>query len=76
MHNPNIIFDHWQIAPIELLRSVVNEANLLASVMVMQPIIQAAISSLDTFDGTKSKFESRIESVEMQHRFWDKTACT
>ena len=31
--------------------------------MVEQPIIQAAISSIETFDGTKSKFESWIASV-------------
>ena len=38
--------------------------QLPASVMVKQPIIQAVISSVETFDGTKSKIESWIASVE------------
>ena len=32
--------------------------------MVEQPIIQAVTSSVKTFDGTKSKFELWIASVE------------
>ena len=32
--------------------------------MVDQPIIQAVISSIETSDSTKSKFESWIASVE------------
>ena len=40
------------------------KANLLALVIVEQPIIQTAVSSVETFDGTKSKFQSLNESVE------------
>ena len=32
--------------------------------MLEQPIIQAAVSSVETFNGTKSKFKSKIVSVE------------
>ena len=53
-----------QKQPIKQLRPVVNEASILASVTVQQPIIQAVISSVEMFDGTKSKFESWIASVE------------
>ena len=53
-----------EIASIEQLKPVISEAILLASVMVEQPIIQAVISSIEAFDGTKSKFESWITSVE------------
>ena len=53
-----------ETTPIEQLRPVVNEASLLASVMVEQPIIQAAVSSVGTFDGTKSKFKSWITLME------------
>ena len=42
----------------------ISEATLLTSVMVEKPIIQVVISSVETFDGTKSKFESWIASVE------------
>ena len=40
------------------MRSLVNEASYLALVIVEQSIIQAAISSVETFDGTERKFES------------------
>ena len=51
-------------APINLLEPVVSDATILASVIVEQPIIQAVISSVKMFDGTKSKFESWITSGE------------
>ena len=46
------------------LRPVLNEASLLASVTVEQPIIQAVISSLEMLGGTKSKFQSLIAYME------------
>ena len=45
-------------------RNMVNQASLLASVMMNQTIIQTAISSVKTFDGNKNKFEAWIASVE------------
>ena len=32
--------------------------------MIEQTIIQAALSSIETFNGTKSKFEASTESTE------------
>ena len=46
------------------MKPVISETYLLASVMVVQSIIQAANSSTETFDGTKSKYDSCIASVE------------
>ena len=46
------------------LRPVVSKASLLASVVMEQSIIQAAISSVETYDGTKSKSEAWTASVE------------
>ena len=40
------------------------EGSMLLSVMIEQTIIQAALSSIETFDGTKSKFEAWTESIE------------
>ena len=54
VHNPNLASNH-QVNPLE---PVVSKASLLASVMVELPIIHAAISSVEMFDGTKSKFVS------------------
>ena len=53
-----------ETASIEQLKPVISEASLSASVMVEQPIIQAVISSTETFDGTKIKFESWKTLVE------------
>ena len=36
---------------------MISDTSLLASVMVEQPVIQAAIASVETFNGTKSQFE-------------------
>ena len=43
---------------------VVNNVNILTRVMANQAIIQAVISSVETFDGDKNKFEARIISGE------------
>ena len=64
IHNLGITFDCQETGPIEQLRPVVNKTSLLVSVMVEQPIIKAAISSVDTFHGTITKFELGIASVE------------
>ena len=53
-----------ETASIEQLKPVINETRLLASVMVEQPNIQAAISSIEICNGTKSKFESCIDTCE------------
>ena len=57
-HYPNICVNDQEIAPIEHMKPLISETSLLASLMVEQPIIQAVISSIETFNGTKSKFES------------------
>ena len=64
VHNTNIALHVQESAPIKQLRAVVNEASPLASAMVEQPIIQAVISSIVTFDGNKSKSVSLTASVE------------
>ena len=56
-HNPNIHLNDLETASIEQLKPVISETSLLASMMVEQPIIQAAITSRETPDGTKSKSE-------------------
>ena len=60
--NANMHLSDQETVSTEQLKSVNNSTGLLASVMVEQPIIQAAISSTETSDGTK-KFESSIMSV-------------
>ena len=55
--NPNLAFNHQITVLINWLEPVISEATLLASVMVEQPIIQAAISSVETFDDIKSSFD-------------------
>ena len=63
-HNPSKTIDCQETASIEQLSPVVNEASLLALVMVEQPITQEVISSMKTFDGTKCKFQLWIASAE------------
>ena len=43
---------------------MVYEGNLLSSIMIKQTIIQAALSLIETFNVTKSKFEAWMESIE------------
>ena len=50
--------------PFGQTRGTVYEGSLLLCVMIEQPIIQAALSLIETFDGTKSKFEAWTESVD------------
>ena len=38
--------------------------GLLSSLIIEKTIIQAALSSIKTFDGTKNKFEGWTESAE------------
>ena len=49
---------------IDKLKPVIRTTSLLASVMVKQPVIQTGISSVETFDGIKSKIESWITYVK------------
>ena len=51
-------------APTEQLGPAGKEASLLALIMVEQPIIQAEISSVENFDGTKNKFKLWTAPVE------------
>ena len=45
-------------------RATVYKSNLLSSIMIEQTIIQAALASIEMFDGTKSKFETWTESIK------------
>ena len=63
-HNTNICFNDQETVSIEQLRPVTNKTSLWESVMVEQPINHAAIFAMETFDGTKGKFESWIVFVE------------
>ena len=45
-------------------RATLFESNSLASVMIKQTIIQAVLTSIKMFDGTKSKSEAWVESIE------------
>ena len=45
------------------MKPVISEPSLLASMKVEQPIIQVVIYSIETFDGTKSKFETWTATV-------------
>ena len=64
LHNLNIALNHQGATPVEQMRYVVNEASLLVSVIVDQPIIQVAISSTETCGGNRNKFEAWIALVE------------
>ena len=45
-------------------RSTIYKGNLLSSIMIEQTILQAAVSCIATFNGTKSKFQALTESTE------------
>ena len=53
-HNSNINLNNQDTACIKRVKPVISKTSFLASVMVEQPIIQAAISSIDTFNNTKT----------------------
>ena len=64
-----LICTYQETASIEKLNLVISETSLWAPVMV-QPIIQAAISLMETFNGTESKSECWITSgCKMQHNY-------
>ena len=49
------------------------EGNSLASVMLEQTILQTLITSIEMFDGTKSKFKAWIKSIKkFSTNFWSK----
>ena len=50
-HNPNMCFNNQETASIEQLKPIISKASLLASMMEDQHIIQASISSVETFNG-------------------------
>ena len=63
-HGPNITLNGQRASHLEQMRHTVNDVTLLMTVVVDQAIIQTALSSVETFDGNKSKFEAWIISVE------------
>ena len=64
LHNSNITANHLETIPSAQARSTIYEGSLLSSVMIEQTIIQAALSSTETSEGTKSKSEAWPESIE------------
>ena len=55
-HSSNITARNQETSP--HVRSTIYEGNLPSSVMIEETIIQTAISSIETFSGTKSEFEA------------------
>ena len=58
LHNSHITANHLDAIPFGQVRGTTYEGSMLPSVMVELTIIQAAFSSIKSFDGTKSKFEA------------------
>ena len=50
-------------------RTTVSESHYLSFIMIEQTIIQAALTSIEMFDGTKSKFEVWTEATEMWQKY-------
>ena len=44
--------------------NTIYQIYLLSSIMIEQTTIQAALASIECFDGTKGKFEAWMESIE------------
>ena len=61
-HNSNITVSNQETLP--HARSTIYEGNLLSSFMIEWTIKQAALSSIETFKGTKSKFEVWTKSIQ------------
>ena len=61
-HTSNVTASNLETSP--HARGTVYEGILLSSIMIEQTMIQAALSSIVTLDGTKSKFEVWMESIE------------
>ena len=63
-HNPNIHLNDHETTSIAQLKPLDNMTSLLASLTVEKLVIQAVISSVETFNGTNRNFEAWIVSVE------------
>ena len=63
-HDPNISLNGQRTSHLKQRGYMVNDVNLLTTIMGNHIIIQAAISLVETFDGDKKKFETWIRSVE------------
>ena len=57
LHNTNITTYHLETIPFGQARGTIYEDSLFSSVMIEQTIIQAALSSVETFDGTKANLK-------------------
>ena len=64
LHNSNKNTNHLETILFAQARGTFYEGSLLLSVMIEQTIIQAALSLIETCDGTKSKFKAWTESIE------------
>ena len=64
LHNSNISTNHLEKIPLSQTRGIIYEGSLLSFVIMEQTIIWAALSSVETFDSTKSKFKCWTESIE------------
>ena len=64
LHNSNRTIYHLKAIPFGWTRVILYEGSLLLYVMIEQAMIQAALSSVENFDGTKGKFKVWTESIE------------
>ena len=64
LHNSTITANCHETIPFAQARGTIYEGSLLLTVMIEQIIIQAALSSIETSGGTKSKFKAQTELIE------------
>ena len=64
LQNSNIATNHPEAIPSRKAKGTIYEGNLVSSVIIEQTILQSALSSIETFDGTRGKFKVWTGSVE------------
>ena len=64
LDNSNITTYHLEAIPFGQARGTIYEGIVLSSVTIEQTIIQAELSSVEAFHGTKSNFQAWTESIE------------
>ena len=65
LHSPSITINCLEAIPFGQARGTIYKGNLLSSIMIELTTIQAALSLIETFNGTKSKFKAWAESIEI-----------
>ena len=61
---------HLEAIPFAQAMDIIYESYLLSSVMIDQTIIQAALSSIENVDGTKSTFEAWTVHRKCSTNIW------